>query len=69
MTERLYRERRTYVFTCQDCSRKAHSYRRSRAKKQRCRQCRKTAGNENQLRLFGTTDGTLTQATGTSPDA
>lgn len=56
MSIRIYKERRVYFFTCTECEMpNCQSYKRSRAKRELCRNCRRTEErvDENQLPLLG----------------
>jgi ribosomal protein L28 len=58
ITPRPYKERRLYQFRCEICgTARRQSYKRSKAKKQKCRRCQKTAVDPNQQTLNFQTNG------------
>lgn len=54
MKKRIYKERRIYFFTCSNCGFTRQSYKRAKANKAICRNCKfgKTV-NKDQVPMFG----------------
>jgi hypothetical protein len=49
----IYKERHIYIFPCEACGRKdSRTFKRSLAKKRKCRNCRKNKLPKNQMELF-----------------
>jgi len=54
---KVYRERRVDFFTCDGCGKRAQSYKRSRAKREKCKPCRLYKVDDRQLSLLGCDPG------------